>query len=207
VTIKTTSSRTNSLNLCSGYTIIRVHRRSRNTVDPLGIAMLIPSICPEELNEGCMCDFMEDASFPMLDSFPIADPIEGSSSTSLSVCMRRYPTGTEKESLLRRDSKIVLQKLDVFLANGTLVHNCNRKSFGSPVSHAISCRGTCAIRVIPVTRALMSASILYRNASMRPWAKQSTKLNRKNPKDILLSVIRRYADFRLIDTMIERAGS
>ena len=106
---------------------------------------------------------------------------------------RRKFWGTEKLRLLERDSKMVLQKLDVFLANGTSSrHICNWKSLGLPVSHAISPRGTCAIRVIPVTRVLISASILNRIDSIMPWAKQSTKLNKKKPRVILLSVTRRY---------------
>lgn len=176
---RTASSRTNSLNCCWGYRNRRVHCMSRNTVVPLGIGIVRPLIFPEELNEGAMASCSELLNWRVDRSSPTE---------------RRYPVGTEMGVLLWRESNIVTHVLAV-APKGMPVHNCNLNSFEFPDSDAISCRGNPAIWVISLTRAWLSASTEYRRDWMRPWTRQSTKLNRKNASDILLSVIRWYADF------------
>ena len=99
---------------------------------------------------------------------------------------------------------MVVQKL-VPLPKGMLVHKCNLNSFEFPVTHAISRGGTPAIRVMLLTRVLVCVSTENSKEWMMPRAKQITKLNRKNPIDILFSVIRRY--YRSVEHGKRQLGS
>ena len=76
------------------------------------------------------------------------------------------------------------------MPKGMLVHNCSLNSFGLPVSHAISRRGTLAFRMTLVTNVRLSKSREYKKDWVITWAKQWNTLNRKKARDILLSVMR-----------------
>jgi len=90
-----------------------------------------------------------------------------------------------------RELKTVVQKLSI-LPVGMLVHNCTLNSCKLLVSQAISCWGTMASRTALATRVLLSESAEYSKDCMITCTTQFITLNRKNARDSLLRVIRRY---------------